>query len=178
MLVELLPWVDQKVIETCPFSHNTETTQAMVSTSLLEMYARGAVEWKHVECFPNLIELACMLPQKEDNLRSQISKALYDVSYHFCWLVLWVLLENELLAEYLRKLLLEENHMENPPTKYSPEIINAIRFIWFEYHHIHYSNIIALFHPMFLWSFLSLLIFCVIIMELLYNAAYTKKTMV
>ncbi|XLR62989.1 hypothetical protein S83_013661 [Arachis hypogaea] len=79
MLVELLPWVDQKVIETCPFSHTTETTQAMVSTSLLEMYARGAVEWdafewKHVECFPNLIELACMLPQKEDNLRSQISK--------------------------------------------------------------------------------------------------------
>ncbi|KAL4322987.1 hypothetical protein AHAS_Ahas14G0265400 [Arachis hypogaea] len=190
MLVELLPWVDQKVIETCPFSHTTETTQAMLSTSLLEMYARGQVEWDafewmHVECFPNLIELACMLPQKEDNLRSRISKFLLSVSERFgdsymtCIMlpvfltavgdnadltyfpssirsrikglrprsaivdrlstmcVLPLLLagvmgargKQELLAEYLRKLLLEENHMENPPTKHTPEIINAIRFI-------------------------------------------------
>jgi len=34
----------------------------------------GAFEWMHVECFPNLIQLACLLPQKEDNLRSRISK--------------------------------------------------------------------------------------------------------
>ncbi|MED6142983.1 hypothetical protein PIB30_002807 [Stylosanthes scabra] len=190
MLVELLPWVDQKVIETCPFSHTTETTQAMLSTSLLEMYAReqvewDAFEWMHIECFPNLVELACMLPQKEDNLRSRMSKFLLSVSERFgdsymtCIMlpvfltavgdkadltyfprsirsrieglrprsgvvdrlstmcVLPLLLagvmgapgKQDLLAEYLRKLLLEENHTENPPTKHTPEIINAIRFI-------------------------------------------------
>ena len=42
-------------------------------------FCRGQVEWDafewiHVECFPNLIQLACLLPQKEDNLRSRISK--------------------------------------------------------------------------------------------------------
>lgn len=31
-------------------------------------------EWMHVECFPKLIQLACLLPWKEDNLRSRISK--------------------------------------------------------------------------------------------------------
>ena len=45
--------------------------------------------------------------------------------------------KHEQLAEYLRKLLLEENSLENPPTKHTPEIINAIRFIWFVYHHKH-----------------------------------------
>ncbi|KAG5079513.1 hypothetical protein AAZX31_02G084600 [Glycine max] len=190
MLAELLSWVHQKVIETCPFSSTTETTQAVLSTALLELYARGQVEWgafewMHVECFPNLIQLACLLPQKEDNLRSRISKFLLSVSESFgdsyvtCIMlpvfliavgddadltffptsihsrikglrprsavadrlstmcVLPLLLagvlsapgKHEQLAEYLRKLLLEENSMQNQSTKHTPEIINAIRFI-------------------------------------------------
>ncbi|XP_027350526.1 RAB11-binding protein RELCH isoform X2 [Abrus precatorius] len=88
MLVELLCFVYQKVIETCPFLSITETTQAVLSTALLESYARGQVEWDafewmHVECFPNLLQLACLLPQKEDNLRSRISKFLLSVSERF-----------------------------------------------------------------------------------------------
>ncbi|KAK7394174.1 hypothetical protein VNO78_14695 [Psophocarpus tetragonolobus] len=190
MLAELLFWVHQKVIETCPFSSTTETTEAVLSTALLELYSRGQVdwdafEWMHVECFPNLIQLACLLPQKEDNLRSQISKFLLSVSESFgdsyttCIMlpvfliavgddadltffptsihsrikglrprsavadrlstmcVLPLLLagvlgapgKHEELAEYLRKLLLEDNSMQTPSTKHTPEIINAIRFI-------------------------------------------------
>lgn len=88
MLAELLYLVHQKVIETCPFSSITETTQPVLTTALLELYARGQVEWDafewmHVECFPNLIQLACLLPQKEDNLRSRISKFLLSVSESF-----------------------------------------------------------------------------------------------
>ncbi|XP_061338315.1 uncharacterized protein LOC133285154 isoform X2 [Gastrolobium bilobum] len=190
MLVELLSLVHQKVIETCPFSSTTETTQGVLSTALFELYARGQVEWDafewmHVECFPNLIQLACLLPQKEDNLRSRISKFLLSVSERFgdsyvtCIMlpvfllavgddanltffptaihsrikglsprsavadrlstmcVLPLLLagilsapgKREQLAEYLRKLLLEDNYTENPSTKHTPEIIHAIRFI-------------------------------------------------
>lgn len=33
-----------------------------------------AFEWMHIDCFPSLIQLACMLPQKEDNLRNRITK--------------------------------------------------------------------------------------------------------
>ncbi|XP_019442509.1 PREDICTED: lisH domain and HEAT repeat-containing protein KIAA1468 homolog isoform X2 [Lupinus angustifolius] len=89
MLVELVPLVHQKAIETCPFQSTTETTQKVVfSTSLLELYARGdvkwdAFEWMHVECFPKLIQLACLLPGKEDNLRTRISKFLLSVSEKF-----------------------------------------------------------------------------------------------
>ncbi|PNX77077.1 lisH domain and HEAT repeat-containing protein KIAA1468 [Trifolium pratense] len=44
--------------------------------------------------------------------------------------------KHEQLAGYLRKLLLEDNSMENRSTKHTPEIINAIRFIctYEEYH--------------------------------------------
>ncbi|KAL2335762.1 hypothetical protein Fmac_016975 [Flemingia macrophylla] len=88
MLVELLPLVHQKVIETCPFSSTVESTQVVFSTELLEWYARShvewdAFEWMHVECFPKLIQLACFLPWKEDNLRSRISKFLLSVSERF-----------------------------------------------------------------------------------------------
>lgn len=31
-------------------------------------------EWMHVDCFANLLQLACMLPQKEDHLRNRITK--------------------------------------------------------------------------------------------------------
>ncbi|XP_019452090.1 PREDICTED: lisH domain and HEAT repeat-containing protein KIAA1468 [Lupinus angustifolius] len=88
LLMELLPFVHHKAIETCPFSSTTETTQAILSTTLLDLYARGQVEWDafewmHVECFPNLIQLACLLPQKDDNLRNRISKFLLSVSQWF-----------------------------------------------------------------------------------------------
>ncbi|RWR72218.1 lisH domain-containing protein [Cinnamomum micranthum f. kanehirae] len=33
-----------------------------------------AFEWMHMDCFPDLIQLACLLPQKEDNLRTQTTK--------------------------------------------------------------------------------------------------------
>uniref|UniRef100_A0A1S2Z940 RAB11-binding protein RELCH homolog n=1 Tax=Cicer arietinum TaxID=3827 RepID=A0A1S2Z940_CICAR len=204
MLVELLPLMHQKAIETCPFLSTTETTPAAVSIPLLELYARGQVEWgafewMHVECFPNLIQLACLLPQKEDNLRSRISKFLLSVSecfgnsYVTCIMlpvfliavgddadltffptaihsrikglrprsaiadristmcVLPLLLagvlsapgKQEQLAGYLRKLLLEDNSMENRSTKHTPEIINAIRFICtFEENHAMIFNIL------------------------------------
>ncbi|KAK7272935.1 hypothetical protein RIF29_13979 [Crotalaria pallida] len=190
MLIELLPSLHHKAIETCPFSSITETTEAVLSTTLLDLYARGQVEWDafewlHVECFPNLIQLACLLPQKEDNLRNRISKFLLSVSERFgdCYTtcimlpvfliavgddadltyfpgaihsrirglrprfavadrlsamcVLPLLLagvlgspgKHQQLAGYLRKLLLEDSSMENPSTKHTPEIINAIHFI-------------------------------------------------
>ncbi|KAK2365465.1 RAB11-binding protein RELCH [Trifolium repens] len=88
MLVELLSLVHQKAIETCPFSSTLETTQFVFSITSLELYARGNVkwdsfEWMHVECFPKLIQLTCLLPWKEDNLRSRISKFLLSVSERF-----------------------------------------------------------------------------------------------
>ncbi|MCI05876.1 lisH domain and HEAT repeat KIAA1468-like protein, partial [Trifolium medium] len=131
----------------------------------------------HVECFPKLIQLACLLPWKEDNLRSRISKFLLSVSERFgdtyvtCIMlpvfltaigddadltffpslrprsavserlatscVLPLLLAGVLgapgkrkeLADYSRKLLLEDNSKENRPAKHTLEIINAIRFI-------------------------------------------------
>lgn len=48
----------------------------------------------------------------------------------------------ELIA-YSRKLLLEDNSKENPSTKHTTEIVNAIRFIWFVYPPIiclHFQN--------------------------------------
>lgn len=42
-------------------------------------------EWMHVDCFANLLQLACMLPQKEDHLRNRITKV-------------WLVLETVLLC--------------------------------------------------------------------------------
>lgn len=39
MLIELLPYVHQKAVETCPFSSVPETMGKQFSTSLLELYA-------------------------------------------------------------------------------------------------------------------------------------------
>lgn len=85
MLAELLPFVHQKTIETCPFSSASESTGTIFSTSLLELYAGGhvewpAFEWMHIDCFPDLIQLACLLPQKEDSLRNRTTKFLLAVS--------------------------------------------------------------------------------------------------
>ncbi|XP_023547428.1 lisH domain and HEAT repeat-containing protein KIAA1468 homolog isoform X1 [Cucurbita pepo subsp. pepo] len=88
MLAELLPFVHHKAIETCPFSSVTQTTGTMISTSVLELYAGGCIEWPafewiHVDCFPDLIQLACFLPQKEDSLRNRVTRFLLAVSERF-----------------------------------------------------------------------------------------------
>ncbi|KAK9272038.1 hypothetical protein L1049_002407 [Liquidambar formosana] len=88
MLAELVPFVHQRAIETCPFSSVSESTGTIFSRSLLELYAGGhvewpAFEWMHIDCFPDLIQLACLLPQKEDNLRNRTTKFLLAVSQHF-----------------------------------------------------------------------------------------------
>ncbi|KAM2855194.1 hypothetical protein FF1_025540 [Malus domestica] len=85
MLEEILPYVHQKAIEKCPVSSDPKTTGSIFSKSFLELYAGGhvqlpAFEWLHVDCFPALIQLACLLPPKEDNLRNQITKFLLAVS--------------------------------------------------------------------------------------------------
>ncbi|CAO2817223.1 unnamed protein product [Amaranthus hypochondriacus] len=93
MLSELLPSVRQKAIETCPFSAASESGGTLFSESLLQLYARGQVEWSafewmHMDCLPDLIQLACFFPQKEDSLRNRITKFLLSVSeqYGDCYL--------------------------------------------------------------------------------------------
>ncbi|XP_010693468.2 uncharacterized protein LOC104906422 isoform X2 [Beta vulgaris subsp. vulgaris] len=93
MLSQLLPYVNHKAVETCPFSAASESAGTIFSKSLLQLYARGQVEWSafewmHKECLPSLIQLACFLPQKEDNLRNRITKFLLAVSeqYGDCYL--------------------------------------------------------------------------------------------
>ncbi|GLU10753.1 hypothetical protein SLE2022_275380 [Rubroshorea leprosula] len=88
ILAELLPYVHQKAVETCPFPTVSESDETVFSCSLLELYSGGHVEWPafewlHVDCFPDLIQLACLLPQKEDNLRNRITKFLLAVSKRF-----------------------------------------------------------------------------------------------
>ncbi|KAH9739259.1 rab11-binding protein relch [Citrus sinensis] len=79
MMAELLPFMQKNAIETCPFSSVSLSEETVFPSSLLELYAGGhiewpAFEWMHVDCFPGLIQLACLLPQKEDNLRNRITK--------------------------------------------------------------------------------------------------------
>ncbi|KAJ6803207.1 lisH domain and HEAT repeat-containing protein KIAA1468-like protein [Iris pallida] len=94
MLMELLRPVHQKAIETCPFNFSTETLttsekpNSFFSTSLLQLYSGGNIEWPafdwmYIDCFPDLIHLSCLLPQKEDNLRTRITKFLLAVSERF-----------------------------------------------------------------------------------------------
>nr|XP_015880041.2 RAB11-binding protein RELCH [Ziziphus jujuba var. spinosa] len=88
MLTEMLPSVCEKAIEACPFSSVPEASGTLFSTSLLELYAGGHVqwpdfEWMHVDCFPDLIKFACLLPPKEDNLRNRTTKFLLAVSESF-----------------------------------------------------------------------------------------------
>ncbi|KAL1205825.1 hypothetical protein V5N11_017913 [Cardamine amara subsp. amara] len=88
MLMELLPAIHQKAMATCPFSSISKSEESAFSVSLLETYAEGRsewpmFEWMHVDCFANLLQLACMLPQKEDHLRNRITKFLLAVSERF-----------------------------------------------------------------------------------------------
>lgn len=41
-----------------------------------------AFEWMHMDCFPDLIQLACLLPQKEDNLRTQTTKVYKSLIFN------------------------------------------------------------------------------------------------
>lgn len=43
--------------------------------------------------------------------------------------------KREQLLEYLRKLLVEDISEEHQSTKHTPEIIEAVRFLWFVDHH-------------------------------------------
>ncbi|CAM0881248.1 unnamed protein product [Alopecurus aequalis] len=84
MLTELLPFIHQKAIETCP-SVVPSMPENYLSESRLKLYATGdtewsAFEWMHAECLPDLIKLACLLPAKEDSLRTVIAKYLLAVS--------------------------------------------------------------------------------------------------
>ncbi|CAA2980874.1 lisH domain and HEAT repeat-containing KIAA1468 homolog [Olea europaea subsp. europaea] len=89
LLVELLPFVHQKAVKTCPFSSEVaDSTGISFTVSLFELYAGGFVEWPtfewlHIECYPNLIRLASLLPQKEDNLRNRITKILLSITEQF-----------------------------------------------------------------------------------------------
>ncbi|CAD6231318.1 unnamed protein product [Miscanthus lutarioriparius] len=87
MLTELLPFIHQKAIQTCPFASvdPISSTPENFSASCLKSYAAGdsewsAFEWMHTDCLPDLIKLACLLPVKEDNLRTIITKYLLEVS--------------------------------------------------------------------------------------------------
>lgn len=88
MMAELLPFMQKNAIETCPFSSVSLSEETVFPSSLLELYAGGHIEWPafdwmHVDCFPGLIQLACLLPEKEDNLRNRITKFLLAVSKQF-----------------------------------------------------------------------------------------------
>ncbi|KAM7520278.1 hypothetical protein LguiB_019240 [Lonicera macranthoides] len=88
LLSELLKFAHQKAVETCPFPSVSDSDGTLFSISLLELYAGGhmewpAFEWLHLDCFPSLIHLASMLPQKEDGLRNRITKLLLAVSELF-----------------------------------------------------------------------------------------------
>ncbi|KAF7036421.1 hypothetical protein CFC21_047092 [Triticum aestivum] len=79
MLTELLPFIHQKAIETCP---SIDPSENYISESSLKLGETewSAFEWMHTECLPDLIKLACLLPAKEDSLRTVITKYLLAVS--------------------------------------------------------------------------------------------------
>ncbi|KAJ1257430.1 hypothetical protein BS78_K041700 [Paspalum vaginatum] len=91
MLTELLPFVHQKAIETCPFAsvdQASSTPENLLSAYGMKLLATGdsewpAFEWMHTDCLPDLIKLACLLPVKEDNLRIIMAKYLLEVSGHY-----------------------------------------------------------------------------------------------
>lgn len=88
LLAEMLPYVHQKAFETCPFSSVLDYAEKSITPSLLELYAGENVEWPafewlHTECFPNLIQLSSLLPQKEDNIRNRITRFLLAVAAQF-----------------------------------------------------------------------------------------------
>ncbi|KAL3630359.1 hypothetical protein CASFOL_023343 [Castilleja foliolosa] len=87
LLAELLLHIHKKAVETCPISPASESASISFTPSLLKLYAEGhewpAFEWLHIECFPTLIQLSTLLPQKEDNIRNRITKFLLSVAECF-----------------------------------------------------------------------------------------------
>ncbi|KAJ0753898.1 putative transcription factor interactor and regulator LisH family [Helianthus annuus] len=88
LLLELLPVVHQISIETCPYPPLLDSVGSSFPKPLLEKYAEGHVdwptfEWLHDDCFPSLIQIVSLLPQKEDSLRNRISSFLLAVSKRF-----------------------------------------------------------------------------------------------
>uniref|UniRef100_A0A1D1XGA7 LisH domain and HEAT repeat-containing protein KIAA1468 n=1 Tax=Anthurium amnicola TaxID=1678845 RepID=A0A1D1XGA7_9ARAE len=94
MLTELLPFIHEKAIKTCPFTSSIKSLtssgpeKSFFSIPVLELYAGEhaewpAFDWLHVDCFPDLIQLACLLPTREDNLRTHVTKFLLAVSEGF-----------------------------------------------------------------------------------------------
>ncbi|KAF7036425.1 hypothetical protein CFC21_047092 [Triticum aestivum] len=69
----------KKAIETCP---SIDPSENYISESSLKLGETewSAFEWMHTECLPDLIKLACLLPAKEDSLRTVITKYLLAVS--------------------------------------------------------------------------------------------------
>ncbi|VAH60793.1 unnamed protein product [Triticum turgidum subsp. durum] len=69
----------KKAIETCP---SVDPSENYISESSLKLGETewSAFEWMHTECLPDLIKLACLLPAKEDSLRTVITKYLLAVS--------------------------------------------------------------------------------------------------
>ncbi|KAJ4808089.1 LisH domain and HEAT repeat-containing protein KIAA1468 [Rhynchospora pubera] len=94
LLTELLPFIYQKAVDTCPFTPSADPPtspkkdDSCFSTSFLKLYATGHMEWPlfewmHTDCLHDLIKLATFLPQKEDNLRTRIVKYLLNVSERY-----------------------------------------------------------------------------------------------
>ncbi|KAH9311798.1 hypothetical protein KI387_026833, partial [Taxus chinensis] len=92
LLTELLPIVCHRAIKTCPFpcdiSRTSDADVSFFSRSLLEMYAREenvwpTFNWIHMDCLPALIQLASLLPSREDSLRTRIAKLLLALGEHF-----------------------------------------------------------------------------------------------
>ncbi|GLJ30945.1 hypothetical protein SUGI_0616900, partial [Cryptomeria japonica] len=92
MLMELLPVVQRKAFETCPFpcdiSRTSDPDVSFFSKSLLEVYAREEKVWPtfdgiHMDCLTALIGLASLLPPREDSLRTRIAKLLLALSELF-----------------------------------------------------------------------------------------------
>nr|XP_043616992.1 RAB11-binding protein RELCH isoform X2 [Erigeron canadensis] len=88
LLLDLLPMVHQLSIETCPYPSLSDSVGSSFPMPLLEKYSEGhadwpAFEWLHDDCFPGLIQIVSLLPQKEDSLRHRISSFLLAVSNRF-----------------------------------------------------------------------------------------------
>ncbi|KAL2651580.1 hypothetical protein R1flu_019708 [Riccia fluitans] len=90
LLTQLLPEVRRVAMESCPFPDilSEEEEDAFFSDELLGLYARANIEWHDFDwlpedCFPALLHLACMLPPREEGLRSRLAKFLLGASSLF-----------------------------------------------------------------------------------------------
>ncbi|BBM96799.1 hypothetical protein Mp_1g00840 [Marchantia polymorpha subsp. ruderalis] len=90
LLTQLLPEVRRVAIESCPFPDifPEEEEEAFFSDELLGLYARANLQWPDFDwlpedCFPALLHLACMLPPREEGLRSRLAKLLLTASNLF-----------------------------------------------------------------------------------------------